>query len=204
MLGGIVKTLSYPWFRHHLPARDLCHHPGVFLHHWPAVPSGKVQSLPWHGSACEQLTVRASPEHRGKQGHAVAGLCYLWCCRLVSLTCAAWCSGEVDVSSFFLGRKQRFPLREQGLADNTARRHGLRVGQQGIFPSCRMCACCCFVGIFFKFLLTNSFGPVIISLKHSGRAGVPKSLSACSNCVAVVYSKIIASFYKPCSLFALV
>lgn len=139
MLGGIVKTLSYTWFRHYLPARDLCHHPGVFLHHWPTVPSGKVQLLPWQGSAREQLAIWASCERRGKRGHVVAGLCYLWCCRLVSLKCAAWCGGEVYVSNFsFLGRKRSFLLGEQGPAENAAHRHGLRVGPQGIFPSCQM------------------------------------------------------------------
>lgn len=57
MFGGIVKTFSYPRFRHCLPARDLCHHPSIFLHHWLAVPSGKVQPLPWQLELLTELPV---------------------------------------------------------------------------------------------------------------------------------------------------
>lgn len=57
----------------------------------------------------------------------------------------------------------------------------------------------CCSGFFFLVSLDELFLPVLISLKHSRRVCMTKSLSACSSSVAVVNSKIIASSYKPCS-----
>lgn len=124
----------------------------------------------------------------------------LWTCDAADLAryeSADWCGGEVPGSDFtLLGRKKSFLLGEQGPAENSTNRHGLRVGPQGMFPSCRMCACC-FVGGFFGFffllfLWNSSFWHVIIKLKHSARASVPKSLSACFTRAAGVYSYKLA------------
>lgn len=147
MLGGVVKTFSYPWFRHYLPARDLCHHPGIFFHHWSPVPSGKVQPLPWHVSACEQLAVWASWEHRGKWGSCGTRAQLSVMLQACLVRCAAWCIGEGCVSDFFLGRKWRFLLGEQGPAENTTHRHLLRAEPWGVFPLCWMCTC--WFGFFF-------------------------------------------------------
>lgn len=133
-------------------------------------------------------------------------------------------------SPFWAGSRGFF-LGKQGSVENTAHRHGLRLGPRGVFPLCWVCSYCSFgfvVGLvwicwcfalvlgffwcflvwlcfglgfdicvcmciffFYTLLLADSSWLVIVSLKL--RAGVPKSLSACSSCVAVVHSKIIAA-----------
>lgn len=121
MLSGIVKTLPNPWFRHYLSAWDLCHHPGVLLHHWPAIPSGKTWPCPWHLIASAACCVGFLWAQR-KVGTSVSWAlvtrvlqsCLFKMCSLV------W-QRSVGNQLLFSKRKQRFLIGEQGPLEITAK-----------------------------------------------------------------------------------
>lgn len=119
MLSGIVKTFPNPRFRHYLSARDLCHHPGVLLHHWSAIPPGKTWPCPWHLIASAACCVGFLSVQR-KVGISVSWALVTWVLQsCLFKMCSLLRQRSVGDQLLFSERKQRFLIGEQGPSQST-------------------------------------------------------------------------------------